>query len=118
LNLLQLAPGGHLGRFVIWTQSAFDKLDTIYGTHDKPSTAKKGYKLPRSIMANSDLTRIINSDEIQSIVSKLSSSTLKQLAFGSDSGGTMIRGLIVQVQKRGQNFNKMSTMGPLLLDRS
>lgn len=69
LNLLQLAPGGHLGRFIVWTQSAFDKLDSIYGTHDKPSTAKKGYKLPRSIMANSDLTRIINSDEIQSIVS-------------------------------------------------
>jgi len=68
LNLLQLAPGGHLGRFIVWTQSAFDKLDSIYGTHDNPSTAKKGYKLPRSIMANSDLTRIINSDEIQSIV--------------------------------------------------
>jgi len=23
LNLLRLAPGGHLGRFVIWTKSAF-----------------------------------------------------------------------------------------------
>lgn len=31
LNLLQLAPGGHLGRFCIWTKSAFDKLDTIFG---------------------------------------------------------------------------------------
>jgi hypothetical protein len=31
LNLLQLAPGGHLGRFVIFTQSAFDRLDKIYG---------------------------------------------------------------------------------------
>lgn len=76
MNLLQLAPGGHLGRFVIWTQSAFAKLDTLYGTHDQPSTAKKGYKLPRSIMANSDLTRIINSDEIQSIVSTPSFSML------------------------------------------
>ena len=27
LNLLKLAPGGHLGRFVIWTQAAFEKLD-------------------------------------------------------------------------------------------
>lgn len=26
LNLLKLAPGGHLGRFCIWTQSAFDRL--------------------------------------------------------------------------------------------
>merc|ERR1719316_1487034 len=27
LNLLQLAPGGHVGRFCIWTQSAFNQLD-------------------------------------------------------------------------------------------
>jgi ribosomal protein L4 len=31
LNLLQLAPGGHLGRFCIWTQGAFEKLDSIFG---------------------------------------------------------------------------------------
>jgi large subunit ribosomal protein L4e len=30
LNLLQLAPGGHVGRFVIWTESAIAKLDEIY----------------------------------------------------------------------------------------
>jgi hypothetical protein len=29
---LQLAPGGHLGRFCIWTKSAFEKLDAIFGT--------------------------------------------------------------------------------------
>ncbi|KZV39718.1 hypothetical protein F511_14185 [Dorcoceras hygrometricum] len=32
LNLLKLAPGGHLGRFIIWTKSAFEKLDEIYGS--------------------------------------------------------------------------------------
>ena len=37
----------------------------IFGTYTTPSTVKKGYALPRSIMTNSDLTRIINSDEIQ-----------------------------------------------------
>jgi large subunit ribosomal protein L4e len=68
LNLLQLAPGGHLGRFIIWTKSAFEKLDEIFGTLDKESVQKKGYKLPRAPMTNSDLTRLINSDEIQSIV--------------------------------------------------
>merc|ERR1712028_133372 len=31
LNLLQLAPGGHLGRFCIWSQSALDSLNLIYG---------------------------------------------------------------------------------------
>lgn len=35
---------------------------------EKPSTLKKGYTLPRAPMTNSDLTRLINSDEIQSIV--------------------------------------------------
>jgi len=48
LNLLTLAPGGHLGRFVIWTESAFAQLDEVFGTFDKPSTLKNGYKLPLS----------------------------------------------------------------------
>jgi large subunit ribosomal protein L4e len=30
LNLLQLAPGGHVGRFVIWTESAISALDKVY----------------------------------------------------------------------------------------
>jgi large subunit ribosomal protein L4e len=68
LNLLQLAPGGHLGRFVIWTKSAFEKLDSVFGTTEKESAQKKGYKLPRHIMTNGDLARVINSDEIQSVV--------------------------------------------------
>jgi large subunit ribosomal protein L4e len=68
LNVLQLAPGGHVGRFVIWTRDAFEKLDTIYGTYSKLSKDKKDYHLPRPIMANPDLSRIINSDEIQSVV--------------------------------------------------
>lgn len=68
LNLLKLAPGGHLGRFVIWTKSAFEKLDSIYGSVDKVSEKKKGYLLPRAKMVNADLPRIINSDEVQSVV--------------------------------------------------
>ena len=43
LNLLQLAPGGHLGRFVIWTEGAFAALDEVFGTFDKASTSKKNY---------------------------------------------------------------------------
>lgn len=44
LNLLRLAPGGHVGRFCIWTESAFRKLDDLYGTWRKPATLKNGYK--------------------------------------------------------------------------
>jgi large subunit ribosomal protein L4e len=68
LNLLQLAPGGHLGRFCIWTKDAFEKLDSIYGTYKKPSKEKANYKLPRPILTNADLSRIINSDEVQSVL--------------------------------------------------
>jgi large subunit ribosomal protein L4e len=68
LNLLQLAPGGHLGRFIIWTRGAFDKLNSIYGSTRRESTQKKGYKLPTNIMTNTDVTRLINSDEVQSKV--------------------------------------------------
>jgi len=66
LNLLQLAPGGHLGRFVIWVEDAFDALDNIFGTFTRESHQKKGWSLPHSIMTNTDLSRIINSDEVQS----------------------------------------------------
>lgn len=44
LNLLQLAPGGHMGRFCIWTQAAFEKLDDIYGTFKRVSVQKSGYR--------------------------------------------------------------------------
>lgn len=68
LNLLDLAPGGHIGRFCIWTKGAFEKLDSIFGTYDEASELKSGFSLPRTMMSNADLARIINSDEIQSIV--------------------------------------------------
>jgi large subunit ribosomal protein L4e len=44
LNLLQLAPGGHLGRFVIWSEGAIALLDELWGTQEKGSELKKGYK--------------------------------------------------------------------------
>jgi large subunit ribosomal protein L4e len=43
LNILQLAPGGHLGRFIIWTEGAFQLLDEVFGTFDKASVYKKDY---------------------------------------------------------------------------
>merc|ERR1719201_1665004 len=67
LNLLQVAPGGNFGRFIIWTEGAFDKLQKIYGSF-KSGSAKKGYRLPRSAMENADVARIINSDEVQSVL--------------------------------------------------
>merc|ERR1712137_1117843 len=31
LNLLKLAPGGNFGRFIIWTEGAFKKVEEMYG---------------------------------------------------------------------------------------
>jgi large subunit ribosomal protein L4e len=56
LNLLQLAPGGHMGRFCLWSQAALEKLDSIFT------------KLPVAAMTNADIARIINSDEVQSVL--------------------------------------------------
>merc|ERR1712179_661389 len=50
LNILKLAPGGHVGRFCIWTESAFKKLDNLYGTWRKNSTEKKSWNLPQPKM--------------------------------------------------------------------
>jgi large subunit ribosomal protein L4e len=66
LNLLRLAPGGHSGRLIIWTESAFNQLNAIFGTYKTPSTIKKGYTPPRSVLTNCDISRIINSTEVQS----------------------------------------------------
>merc|ERR1711890_113174 len=70
LNLLKLSPGSHLGRFCIWSEGAFQKLDSIYGTMRKPSLEKTNFKLPRAKMANADLPRLINSDEIQQVLKR------------------------------------------------
>jgi large subunit ribosomal protein L4e len=65
LNILQLAPGGHLGRFVIFTKDAFKALNSIFGTPSKVSQEKKGYRMNRSVMNCADIARIINSDQVQ-----------------------------------------------------
>ncbi|EJD07080.1 60S ribosomal protein L4/L1/L2 [Fomitiporia mediterranea MF3/22] len=68
LNLLQLAPGGHIGRFIIWTEAAFARLDEVFGTFDTAAVQKKDYFLPTAKISNPDVTRLINSSEIQSVV--------------------------------------------------
>ncbi|OXB71600.1 UNVERIFIED_CONTAM: hypothetical protein H355_009444 [Colinus virginianus] len=111
LSVLQLAPGGSLGRFCIWTAAAFHRLQLLYGSsrpgasrsgravtvvaatsmktgdketkpqeagalaaaaaaaaHTGEAALKKGYRLPRALMSNADLGRIINSEEVQAAV--------------------------------------------------
>jgi len=68
LNPLELCPGGHLGRFCIWTESAIKKIQAMYGNQKGICPGKANYFLPRPMMENADLARIINSTEIQSVL--------------------------------------------------
>jgi len=68
LNLLKIAPGGHLGRLMVWTETAFRKLDAIFGTNTTKSQVKSNFTLPRPKMTNSDFSRIIRSEEIAKVV--------------------------------------------------
>lgn len=54
LNLLRLAPGGHCGRLIVWTEDAFNKLD---------ATLKC-----KEIVGLPDSKRVINSEEVQGVV--------------------------------------------------
>merc|ERR1711997_527982 len=68
LNVLRLAPGGHVGRFFIFTEDAFKALDTIYGNFSADSSQKKGWSIPSAVIQNSDLQSMLQSDEVQSVI--------------------------------------------------
>merc|ERR1740139_1450504 len=68
LNIRQLAPGGHLGRFCIWTKSAFSALERHFGSGKGVSETKKGYRLQHDVVTSADMNAIINSDAVQSIL--------------------------------------------------
>jgi len=68
LNLLKLAPGGHVGRFCIWTESAFKRLDALYGTWRKASAEKSKWNLPQPKMAVTDLSKLLKSEAIRKVL--------------------------------------------------
>jgi len=68
LNLLSIAPGGHVGRFIIWTKAAFEQLDKIFGTFTQVSQVKKGFLLPAPTLTSSDVSRIIKSQEVRAVL--------------------------------------------------
>ncbi|GMH33019.1 hypothetical protein BSKO_00853 [Bryopsis sp. KO-2023] len=68
MKIRELAPGGQVGRFIIWTKSAFEKLDSVFGTFDTPSVQKVGYTLPLPCVSIADMGRIMMSEEVQNVV--------------------------------------------------
>ena len=71
LNILKIAPGGTLGRFLVWSSSAFGQLDRIFGTYEEKAQEKSGYQLLRPIMVQADVSAIVNSDAVQSVLRPL-----------------------------------------------
>jgi large subunit ribosomal protein L4e len=109
LNLLQLAPGGHVGRFCIWTQAAFEKLDALYGTYSKTATLKRDYSLPRPIISNPDLPRLINSDEIQSVVRVAKDKTTKR-PFTQRKNPLKNMGVMVRLNPYAQTLRRLELL--------
>jgi large subunit ribosomal protein L4e len=70
LNIRHLAPGGHLGRFCIWTESAIKALNDIYGTNHSAAKLKSGFRIGSSALKNPDITQIINSNEVQNVLNR------------------------------------------------
>lgn len=68
LDLLELAPGGVAGRLIIWTESAFEKLDRIFGGVEREAELTPGFKLPNRLVTHDDLEELFYCDEVQAVL--------------------------------------------------
>lgn len=65
LNIRNLAPGGQLGRLLVFTEGALAELKQQFGSLRGSGTVRKNYLLRREVVSNPDIGQIINSDEVQ-----------------------------------------------------
>ncbi|OIR58321.1 MAG: 60S ribosomal protein L4 [Amphiamblys sp. WSBS2006] len=70
LDVLMLAPGSQIGRLVIWTKSAFASLDKVFGTFCEESEVYKGFKIAHPMVSNPDVSRVLESEEVQSVLKR------------------------------------------------
>lgn len=106
LNLLQLAPGGHLGRFIVWTSAAFEALDEIYGSTTHPSTFKKDFLLPSNVVHNADISRLINSSEVQAVVRPVKGGALTKRAGVQKKNPLKNRQVLLRLNPYAAAFHK------------
>eukprot|EP00915_Cephaloidophora_sp_WS-2016_P006496 GHVH01008776.1.p1 GENE.GHVH01008776.1~~GHVH01008776.1.p1 ORF type:complete len:345 (+),score=66.88 GHVH01008776.1:57-1091(+) len=67
MSIKQLAPGGKGGRFIVYSKSAFEMLNSLFGNEDGVSQVKKGYKLPRCVVSGS-VNKVLSSEQLQSVI--------------------------------------------------
>jgi large subunit ribosomal protein L4e len=65
LNIRNLAPGGQLGRLLVFTEGALAELKQQFGSLRGSGTVRKNYLLRREVISNPDISQIINSNEVQ-----------------------------------------------------
>lgn len=109
LNLLHLAPGGHVGRFIIWTKGAFAKLDSIFGTFTKASAVKKGFVLPAPMLTSTDVTRIMQSEEVRRVLKPKKLQPKKPSRYRQPTNGIRNRRLRLRLnpfQKKESSMKK------------
>jgi large subunit ribosomal protein L4e len=107
LNLLQLAPGGHLGRFIVWTSSAFAALDKIYGSTIEPSTFKKDFLLPSPSVKQPDLNKLINSSEIQSVLRPVKGSGITKRPLSQKKNPLRNRQMLLRLNPYAAQYSKL-----------
>jgi len=59
-----------LGRFIIWTSAAYQRLESLYGSYATKSREKIGYTLPRGLVSTSNMMRLLKSPEITTLLRK------------------------------------------------
>lgn len=68
LSILNLAPGSHVGRFIVWSEAAFKALNEVYGTFTEASIVKRGFTLPQPMLKNPDITKIMKDEKIRRVL--------------------------------------------------
>ena len=81
LNIMKLAPGGQMGRLTLFTESAFVALEKHFGSYKGSAVLKKGYNLQKNVVSNADISRVINSNEIQSVLNDKKSVAKRSAGF-------------------------------------
>jgi large subunit ribosomal protein L4e len=106
LNLLQLAPGGHLGRFIVWTSAAFEALDKIYGSTIEPSALKKDFLLPSPIVSQPDISKLINSSEIQAALRPVRGSAITKRSITQKKNPLVNKQILLRLNPYASQYAK------------
>lgn len=115
LNLLQLAPGGHLGRFIVWTSGAFEALDKIYGSTTDPSVLKKDFLLPSPIVKQPDIGKLINSSEIQAVLRKVKGGSVTKRGVTQKKNPLVNRQILLRLNPYAAQYSK-EKLGQVKID--